>query len=470
MRLSKITYIVLAVILFVTSCDIIKPLDDLEPKYQLVEENTYVDAIKVEAALDGMYAGWRATGTYGLPRNLMTLSGNYTSRYDDYVNNSVEIDNVENKTAYVSFYKTIQRSNFLIENLQADKEIYALSKERRLEIEGEARLSRAMCHFRLLECYGQFYDVNSEYGIVLKMKASRTVEAIPRNSVKQSYDAILEDLDFAIKNAPEVSEHYKFSQTLAKANKAKVLLYMGEYADAATLALEVMGDMNYDLEDTYADIFAKGYNSREVLFSPHMMSKFEKVNIYLKSYDDVLNIETIADNEVDDGIDGEGAIVKNYDARYEFTHIDGLVNGVTNQKYPFETSGEGEQENSIINMRMAEVYLIYAEAMARSESGVSSEAVAKLNRIRERAGMPQKSPASKADLLETIRIEKNLELHVEMAQPWFDMIRYHILGDIEISDIKPTITSNDQLILPIPLSALEGNGKLRQNPGYATGL
>ncbi len=349
--------------------------------------------------------------------------------------------------------------------LKSDKKISELSGKRRLEIEGEARISRAMCHFRLLECYGQFFDLNSEYGVVIKMSASREIEAIKRSTVKQTYDSILVDLNFGIANAPVVSPHDKFSQTLAKAHKAKVLLYMGEYADAASVALDAMGDANYKLEDTYQEIFAKGYKAREVLFSPYMVYE-EKSNTwtYAGFYCPVAQIETMADNEKADEVDGGGNVVKRYDLRYEFTH-----KGSYSAKYPFYPSSAGDQSNSIINMRMAEVYLIYAEAMARTETGttVNAEAKTRLNEIRSRSGMPAKDPATKAELLEAIRIEKNMELHNEMAQPWFDMIRYHVLEDIKIGDIKATITSRNQFILPIPKTALASNNKLEQNPGYA---
>ena len=458
MKFNKLIYSILATALGFSSCDVAQPLDDLEPKYQLVEENTYTDAGKVEAALNGIYAGWRTTGTWYHPGNIMALSGYYTYIYgNDYDLNNVQPDERNNKDAYSSYYQMVQRSSFLIDNLSGDQEIASLDSDRRLEIEGEAKLSRAMCHFALLECYGQFYDLNSQYGIVVRKNAARELETPARNTVQEAYDAIIEDLDFAIANAPVSNVHYKFSQTVAKAWKAKVLLYMGEYANAASLALDVMGDANYGLETTFAEVFSNGYNSKEVLFSPLMKAWTEYTSVLVGNYYVVGSIEQFADDEVA----GAG-----FDSRYAFTHIDGVSMGKPNQKYAFRPGVEGDQANSLYNMRLAEIFLIYAEAKARSASGVDAEAVAKMNEIRSRAGMPSKNPTTKAELLEAIRIEKLMELHNEMGQPWFDLVRYHKLGDIDISDIKSTITSDDQLILPIPKSALAGNSALEQNPGY----
>ena len=94
----------------------------------------------------------------------------------------------------------------------------------------------------------------------------------------------------------------------------------------------------------------------------------------------------------------------------------------------------------------------------------------KVNLIHRRAGYADTddlAPTTNAEFLEAIRIEKAMELFGEMNQPWFDMIRYHIEGDLDIATIKSTVTSSDKFILPFPTGALSGNGGLVQNPGYS---
>ena len=63
-----------------------------------------------------------------------------------------------------------------------------------------------------------------------------------------------------------------------------------------------------------------------------------------------------------------------------------------------------------------------------------------------------------------VRQHKMLELIAEVYEEWFDLVRYHIEGDLKISDVKPTVVSDKQLIFPIPQSALAGNNLLEQNP------
>ncbi|MCZ4695591.1 RagB/SusD family nutrient uptake outer membrane protein [Ancylomarina euxinus] len=455
----------LGFMLSILSCDIMGSLDDIEPLNKLEEEQAFTDNIKVEAALNGVYATWRkASGGY-LPGNIMALSGNYSRNYNTAFNeNNIDYSNSDIRDAYLGYYELVQRANFLIDALKSDQPITGMTDLRRVEVEAEARITRAMSHLFLLEIFGQFYDINSTYGVVLKMTASRELENPKRNTVQEVYDGILEDLDFAIVNAPDFAPHYKMSKSVAQAFKAKTLLYMGLYDQAAENALAVINGFNYPLEANYSDIFTNGYNSQEVLFAPLSIAYTESVPVNISNYFSPLAIEQVADQEAEDDVSGTM-----YDKRYTFAHIDGVPQGLRNAKYPYNSSTEGQQSNTHFIMRTAEVYLIFAEAKARLAAGttVDSEALDMLNEIRTRANVPTKSPMTKKALLEDIRIEKNLELFGEFGQPWFDMIRYHMLGDIDISLIKSSIVSIDQLTMPIPKAAFAGNNALIQNPGYS---
>ncbi len=465
-HMKKYNFIfLLGFMLSILSCDIMGSIDDIEPLNKLEESEAFTDDIKVEAALNGVYATWRkASGRY-LPGNIMALSGNYSRNYNTSFNeNNIDYNNSDILDAYSGYYELIQRANFLIDAMQSDQPITGMTDDRRAEVEAEARISRAMSHLFLLEIFGQFYDINSTYGIVLKMTASRKLENPKRNTVQEVYDGIIEDLDFAILNAPEFTPHYKMSKSVAQAFKAKTLLYMGLYNEAADMALAVINDFYYPLEANYKDIFKNGYNSQEVLFAPLSVAYGENVPVNISNYFTALAIEQIADQEAEDDISGTV-----YDKRYTFAHIDGVSLGLRNAKYPYNSATEGQQSNTHFIMRTAEVYLIYAEAKARLAAGttVDPEALDMLNEIRIRANMPAKSPITKKALLEDIRIEKNLELFGEFGQPWFDLIRYHTYGDIDISLIKSSIVSIDQLTMPIPRAAFAGNNALIQNPGYS---
>src|SRR5699024_7120511 len=129
-----------------------------------------------------------------------------------------------------------------------------------------------------------------------------------------------------------------------------------------------------------------------------------------------------------------------------------------------------------IHLRLAEVYLIYAEAAARiSKTGLPGDpdfddAVKRLNFIRKRVGLKDKSPSTRKELLQDIRIEKLLELWGENGESWFDIVRYAVeAGDVSFAtNIKPSIKDEHQYIMPIPYAELGSpNGdEVIQNPGY----
>jgi hypothetical protein len=114
-------------------------------------------------------------------------------------------------------------------------------------------------------------------------------------------------------------------------------------------------------------------------------------------------------------------------------------------------------------LRLAEMYLIRAEALAMS--GASLEEIKQpLNVIRLRAGIG----VSQATTLEAVKndifAEYVRELVFENGSEWFAAIRFN-----KIMQLKPSITSVNQFILPIPENEIIGNGALSnsdQNQGY----
>jgi hypothetical protein len=305
--------------------------------------------------------------------------------------------------------------------------------------------------------------------VVLRTSFSTTLDSKPRSSVQETYDLIVDDLEYAAINGPVSIEHFYSGSLAAKALLAKVKLYEGKYDEAAILAEEVITNSEgYVLEDNYADIFKNQFNSSEVIFAPFSGAGAEggsnmnlisrtKFSEYLRS---------LADNQVLGPNDGDltGAGSK-YDPRFGYAYSN-ATKGLNGQaKYPI-SSFSGTQGNTIYYLRLAEIYLIHAEALTRAEAGDTGAALLSMNTIRERAGVSPKSFVDIPTLLQDIRQEKLLELFFENGEPLFDLIRYDILGNVDASLIKPTLTSKNKFILPFPSEVLIGNNELIQNPGY----
>lgn len=117
-------------------------------------------------------------------------------------------------------------------------------------------------------------------------------------------------------------------------------------------------------------------------------------------------------------------------------------------------------------MRLAEQYLIRAEARARF--GNLSGSIQDINKIRTRSGLASLSEnqdeLTKEKLLEVILLERRREHFTEWGHRWFDLQRFgtsEILQDKENSNW--TSSSN---LLPIPSEERDKNPNLSQNPGY----
>ncbi len=466
--ISAIILIVAGSLFLSYSCDLVDSIEDIKPFYQLTEEATFTDNIKTESVLNGVYTAWKAQYIHLFTAETMLLSGNYEPKGTgaDLFENNVDVDNSYLSGYYKDYYSLIQRANYLIKAMQSNASIPGLSTTRRIEIEAEALMHRAMAHFFLLRSFGQFYDTDSNLGIVLQSEPLSGNNDNPRATVQACYDLILADLDYAMANAPSTATAGRLTRHAAKAMKAKVLLYLEDWIGAADLALEIINSEVYELETDFLDLYAGGYNSGEVIFAPISIYPLGISPAGSSSYPPGELLKQVTDKSVGEPSDGDMVSGEGFDPRFSYAHSSAsLIPGVYNNKYPFPFR-MNQQGGSPFILRLGEMYLIYAEAKARLATVVDTEALAKLNAIRLRAGLLNAEPATKAELLEAIRIEKQLELFGEFNEPWFDMVRYHILGDINISEIKSTITTNDQLILPFPTRALSGNGGLVQNPGY----
>ncbi|QAA82047.1 RagB/SusD family nutrient uptake outer membrane protein [Aequorivita sp. H23M31] len=445
-------------------------IDDIKPIDKLTSENTIRDEASAQAVLNGVYDLVRADEVTAYPLYLAAFGdeGVITGRLaggSSFNTNEVNVENRYLANLYNGQYKIINAANFLIQELEAGKAI-DISDERKGEMISEAKFQRAFAYFNLLRFFGQYYDMNSAYGVVLRTEFATRLAADPRSTVQETYNLIVSDLEYAMENGPLYVEHFYSGSLAAKALLAKVKLYTGEYGESARLAEEVIyNGEGYELEASYSDIFANQYNSSEVIFAhyagPGAEGGSNMYQISNTSYSEYLR--GLADEQVEGtgSLSGNGS---NYDPRFSYAYS-ATTKGVNQQgKYPF-ASNLSSPNNTTYFLRMAEMYLIHAEAVVRS-GGDTSLALESLNTIRERAELEDKTFSDVPTLLEDIRQEKLLELFYENGEPLYDLVRYDILGNLDASTIKPTMNTKDVYILPIPSEVIIGNNKVVQNPGY----
>lgn len=158
-------------------------------------------------------------------------------------------------------------------------------------------------------------------------------------------------------------------------------------------------------------------------------------------------------------------------APYIFKHFDVITHGKPG------VAGTGRSDLNVMNIRFAEVLLIYAEA--QNELGAPTEAAhAALKKIRDRAKLTTPSLASytQSSFRQAVWKERWHELCYE-GITWFDMVRLRkvfnettkgfddFVGHVNVSS-KQTLQEK-HLLMPLPAPEMKNNPKLTpQNPGY----
>lgn len=136
--------------------------------------------------------------------------------------------------------------------------------------------------------------------------------------------------------------------------------------------------------------------------------------------------------------------------------------GARANKWVFEKGlANSDQENDFAIFRLADVYLMKAEALLRLGQD-NAEATRLINIIRQR-GFGDASHNYSTTTLDNLYKERRLELAWESSNRQ-DMIRFGKF--LAPGYLRPTASDPYRLLFPIPESAWETNNNLVQNPGY----
>ena len=307
-----------ATALTLTSCDLIGSLDGIEPEHVVTDDNYITDVSTAQTALNGVYASWCSTGVsylrYGMSSMAHTQTQAMVMGADEFAAENIETNNSNVETAYTAYYNVINTANTFLVHI--NKNIPGLSEEKRTEMIAEARCQRALAYLTLLKCFGEYWKQDSPYGVcIFQDELVRDNQPRKRSTVAETYKLISDDLDYAIAHCEQQpADHYHMSSVFAKALKAKMYMAQDNYAEAARLAEEVIGEAEaagYGLESDYAKIFDEQFNSQEMLFAPYTANPSELMdsNWYMFSPGSLL--KKVADDLVPDDETGGDIVIPN---------------------------------------------------------------------------------------------------------------------------------------------------------------
>lgn len=444
MKLNTYTYIIILLtgLFGFSACNIL----DVEPLEKITTEQAYKNKAGIEKGVLGSYSQLQSLSYYGrtylifsdLQADNLTHPADATaSDYAEVDNNAVLPENSAIDGIWASIYSAINTANVVIDKIPGIKDMTDSEKEKAL---GELYFLRALNHFNLMNYFGD---------IPIKTKPTVGTDSLnaKRDNISAVYAQIISDLTYA-ENHLDASSSTKNRTTKysATALLARVYLYKKDYENAFKKADDVIKNGGYNVLINYADVFADDNNNNEVIFSV--------------SFDNY-NRNRIAEYNYPKTLNGR------YEVKPDASLVSAFENGDSRLNASIAYSGANAYavkyndlslgDKDVIVLRLAEMYLIRAEAEAHKTNPNLTNIKSDINTIRHRAGLGDTDASTITELLLAIEKERRVEFAFE-GHRWFDLVRTGRTGAV-----LPNVTKASQLLFPIPISEINTNSNMTQN-------
>lgn len=431
------------------------------PNSQLTAPVVFQDKATANAAMVAVYAKIRENGLLsGTPSGLSHQLGNYSDELTyfgnplntslDFYNNTLLASNHELADLWNTTYNQIYAANAVLEGVQQATLLPAATKE---ELTGEALFVRALLHFYLVNLYGPIpYVTTTDY------KHNSQISKTPETAV---YELLKNDLNQAISLLPSeygTQERVRPNKATARALLARLNLYTGDWAEASNGASAVLNNTDlYQWNDDLDLEFLKESTATIWQLMPGLEGKNTEEGITFLFTSAPPPLSALSDAFVASFAGGD----------LRKTHWLGAVtSGVSTWHYPNkykQSEYTGASVEYSILFRLAEMYLIRAEA--RAHQGDLIGAKEDLNIVRARAGLGATPATTASEIIAAVLQERRFEFFTELGHRFFDLKRTDTIDPV-LSVLKPGWDAKDKWF-PIPASEIELNPNLGpQNLGY----
>lgn len=470
-----------------------KKLDE-NPDSVIVSGQFYKTASDASSAVNAVYSTLNSDPAgdfplYGRQLNLLTDNASDNQVYSPsntnpdvralgtatYVSANSRIQKVWQQSYY-----GINRANIAIDNIPTIQ----MDTTLRSRLVRESKFIRGLLYFNLVRLWGAV-------PIVLHNPSTIQVNQllIGRSPVDSVYAQVVRDL----KDATNLPKSYtatdigRATSGAAHTLLAKVYLTRRDWKDAlAQLNIVINGGYGYALFDNYYDAFQKATkNGVEHIFSVQFESNLGAANSiqYLSLSFTSFNpgtwpIDVPADSTL-------YRLFSPHDSRRAVTFYSSVYNAANGQTVVYNNayapyfnkfvdyslSPLSIQTQSGINypvLRYADVLLMYAEATNELNGAPTADAYNAINQVRRRAEIADLTPGlSQAAFRDSVFLERRKEF-IQEGHRWFDLVRQGgttLVDALHTLKAKSAASAKDTLY-PIPLSEIQLNPKLTQNPGY----
>lgn len=448
--------------LSLSSCS--KFLEVESPVSKIPAELVFADDAAANSAVIGMYISMMEASSFaaGSTKSVVMLAGlsadelvnipNEDQLYLDFQKNNISTLNDNVLNLWGALYKSVYSANSILEGLSRST---GISESGKNQFRGEALFIRAFCYFYLTNFFSDVpIIISTDYNVNARLD---------RSSVTAVYDLIKTDLIEAEDLLPEDyvgNERIRPNRFTATALLARVYLYTNDLPRCEDKAAKVIDNPIYSLTSLNSVFLA---NSSEAIWQLRPLAPDPVANEAIMF--SFFNARSL------NGLNSQIAQAFQPEDQRKTSWIIGQPNGNDSLWLPYKykraiTNSPLPHEYSMV-LRLAEMYLIRAEARARQEK--LAGAIADIDELRKRAGVAKIADSnpdiSQEDLLLSIENERKLELFTEWGHRWFDLKRLNRATAV-LSPIKEGLTEND-LLYPIPEAEIRKNSNLRpQNSGY----
>lgn len=472
MKLKKYLFlkgcVALTTVVMLSSCN---NFLNLPPLQDLDADGALTNALGIETAVTGAYQIIQGGNMWG--GNMLTMTevfgdfalperGNLDFHTGMYANRNLNFFNAHGRDCWGSSYDGINRVNNVLSRIN---NVSDLSDVNRSRLRGEALFLRGLLHFELVRWFGLPAGArtdNSQPGIIIRVEPTNSPNAQgprKRNSVAEVYAQVIKDLTDAEGLLPVAGAASHIAGRASKGSAAAILsrvyFYQGDYAKAIDAASRVIANTNYrlaDLNTVFGENAPKGGGSPEVVF-------------------DIRNRDDNNNNGIGDASRYDGFQIPFISASDTLKR---LVNSFpANDKRRAYFMDEGAAPNRlfikkfdafVMNVpiiRMGEIYLTRAES--RAEAGDAAGALADLNAVRTRAGIPTLTGLTGTALRDAIRRERAFELVFE-GDRFANLKRMRGLNINPLNTTQRLASDATQLLWKIPDTEMNANPQMEQNP------
>lgn len=417
------------------------------PPNQLTPEKVYADTTSVYAATNNLYT-LLGTVDNNFVRYVDLYAGDTkatstSAALSEFANGKLTPVNSAVLAVWQNLYATIYRANAMI-NAAFGTSIPTGIKNGSV---GEAKFIRGYCYLLLTQLWGDVPLILST-DVRQSAIAARTSRAIVLGQIFTDLTDASKLLPASYRTGGKITPN-KYA---ALGYLAKAALLKGDYQTALTASSAIIDSGAYRLLTNINAIAT--VNNSEVILQLWNLQGFSALNAVTTSgvpptqaSPQLLNAFEPNDSRKVNWIGS----TKVGSSQYFFPY-----------KYKQKAAITGNNAEYSIYLRLAEIYLVRAEA--RANSGDISGALIDLNIIRARAGLSALNLSTDDQVNAAILQERHVELFSEGGNRFFDLNRSG-QTDHYLSSIKPLWSPNGKLF-PIPQSEILSDPNLTQNTGY----